>query len=140
MNKSFALTPDGVRNEVAAGADTSFERSVAEPVAPLTGEREEPGKDSPDSGNEDPDTDTTYEPVPNPDNDGPEGGNQPAAAIAEQESISLEEAQKLIEEAYLRGRNERIEREWVSPRPAPTDEEDEVAALFHFRKSVWADK
>lgn len=69
--------------------------------------------------------------------------NTEASASSENaEMISLEEARRLIDEAYLKGRNEQIEERFEilsdhADDSSDSHDDDEVAALFNVRPSVW---
>lgn len=71
----------------------------------------------------------------------------PAAGVAETEQtppagmISREEAERMAQEAYLRGKNETIRSEWIgspdSGEKAPVPDPDDAASVFSLRPSVW---
>ena len=69
----------------------------------------------------------------------------PAEGVAETQPlppagmISREEAERMAQEAYLRGKNEAIRSEWIG---SPDDGEkapgpDDAASVFRLRPSVW---
>lgn len=71
----------------------------------------------------------------------------PAEGVAETQPfppagmISREEAERMAQEAYLRGKNEAIRSEWIgspdSGEKAPVPDPDDAASVFRLRPSVW---